>query len=844
MAAAASAAGPTQYHVVAPLGEGGTGRVQLARSPAGRLVALRTVHPHLAADPGFRERFRREVVAARAVDVRSAAAVLDCGTQDELPWLAVEFCAGPCLVDAISTLGPLDPAALGSLGAALAEALAAIHAAGLVHRCLGPSNVVVTRDGPKILDFGIAQDAVQARDDRAGGAGGRASGAGGAGGQAGTLGFVAPEQLPGGPDAEVGPPADVFALGALLALSSTGRNPYGSGTAAQVLHRTLHEPPDLVGVPGEEWPGFLRRCLAMEPADRPSVAEVLAWCAGRAGPPWWESEPITGAVREHEEATAELVAAETEFDEKAEEIPEAFRTPPPSRTSADAPGRRPTPTPYERRPRTAPAPHGRQSATPPVSRGQRSATPPASRGQRSAPALAPSARSARPAAPPVDAGATAVAAVPAAPRRRFLAWAGAVAAAVTGTTAAAVLLADDDAPPAAEAARSKSLARGGRQGITVWSRTLATPTGPGDELLLDGDALYVRTDRALTRLHPATGEVRWRYEAGGAPLSCVRPQGATVFVLRLPPGAPEIVALDAATGARRWSTGDPAKNPFRPPAVDEPAVESEGPSAHLAVSPAVVCLVTHATASTLAEQRATPGNRWRAYGFGARDGEPLWHRAGGVTGVPAVHQDGGRLAVATSERPVSPRDPAGGPLVVLRDRDGTVEREIENGSAHPQAHPGSSGFRHYPGRAAVEAVELATGKRRWSRPAHAGVSVTPAATAGLVHTGSQGDLRALDAATGRERWVRTDVRRVDGAEGAPPLVADGLLYASGPDPSATGSPGLHRAWGLHALDARTGAPVWAAPVEGLTGARAVAGGGLVHLYLAGTVRTLRGPADD
>ncbi|GHH35365.1 serine/threonine protein kinase [Streptomyces candidus] len=304
MAAASSAARPERYRVVAPLGESGTGRMDLARDPAGHLVALKTVHPRIAADPGFRERFRRETSAARSVHDVYAAAVLDADADAELPWLASEFCAGPSLVDTISTLGPMDSAALGTLGAALAQALGAVHAAGLVHRDLKPAHVVVSRTGPKILDFGTAKDTAD-----------------------GKLGFLAPEQLTGSAGAAaVGPPADVFALGALLTLSSTGRNPYGSGTARDVMHRTLHEAPDLLGVPGGEWQGFLRRCLAMDPADRPTGPEALAWCAGRAAGsvPWWLEEPILGVVREHEEALAELVDAGPEL---AEAIPEAFRTP-------------------------------------------------------------------------------------------------------------------------------------------------------------------------------------------------------------------------------------------------------------------------------------------------------------------------------------------------------------------------------------------------------------------------------------------------------------------------------------------------------------------------------------
>ncbi len=766
------------------------GRVELARSPAGRLVVLKTLHPGPASDARFRERFRREVAAARAVDGVFTAAVLDADTEAEPPWLVSEFCAGPSLVDVISTLGPLDSAALGTLGAALAEALAAVHAAGLVHRDLKPANVVVTHEGPKVLGFGLANGT--ARD-----AGEPLTGPGEL---VGTLGFVAPEQL--GRGGEVGPAADVFAFGALLVLASTGRNPYGSGTAPQVLHRTLHEPPCLLGVPDAEWEAFLRRCLALDAAERPTVSRALEWCAGRAAArPWWEEEPVAGLVREHEEATAELVEAQEEWEE---EIPAAFLAPRTPRQPAAAT-------------RAAPAPVGVAAGT------------------RTTDASATTATTATTGAAARRAARAAVGREPGAGprRRRFLVWAGAAATAVTGSAAAAVLLGDDGGrTPEAKAATPLAWP----SGRTVWSRDLDDAPMYGGAVLRHGDALYVRTTRLLTCYDAASGEVRWRYEENH--LRDVRPMGDTVFVLRQPLVNAGIVALDAATGARRWATRDLVTNPFRHTSPNRPVSDLEGRSAHLTADGSVVCLVTSAASGTLEERRTTQDRRWRAYGFDARDGRPLWHRAGTATGVPAVHQGGGRLAVAVSEH----REPADGPLVVLRDRDGTPEREIPGGSAYPQAHPGSSGVRHYPGPEAVAAVDLATGERRWSRPAGSGATITPRATDGLVHTGGGGDLRALDAATGHQVWMRTDVRRLDDGDDAVPLVSGGLLYASGSDPSVPAADGSRpTGWGVHALDARTGKLVWAVPVERMSGVRAAAGGGLLHLCVGRTLLTLRGP---
>lgn len=146
-----------EYRTLVLLGAGGMGRAYLARSGSGRLVVVKVMHAHLAAEPLFRERLRREVQAARAMTGPFTAAVLDAEPQAPLPWLAVEYCAGPTLSEAVAGYGPLAAGDLASLGAALAEALTAIHTAGLVHRDLKPANVLVTGQGPRVIDFGIAK---------------------------------------------------------------------------------------------------------------------------------------------------------------------------------------------------------------------------------------------------------------------------------------------------------------------------------------------------------------------------------------------------------------------------------------------------------------------------------------------------------------------------------------------------------------------------------------------------------------------------------------------------------------------------------------------------------------
>ncbi|MFI1680011.1 protein kinase [Streptomyces sp. NPDC020607] len=270
------------HRIVRRLGAGGMGQVYLGRSPGGRLVAVKTVHAHLAADPHYRERFRREATAARAVTGAHTAAVLDADPDSPVPWLATAFLPGVTLRRAVAAGVPWGAAAVRSLGACLAEALASIHAAGIVHRDLKPSNVLLTADGPRVIDFGIA---------RAAGDPGLTQ----AGSMIGTPGFMAPEQIAG--EGDVGPAADVFALGAVLAFAATGEQPFGSGPVAVLLYRATHEEPHLADVP--ETAGLralVAACLHKDPRQRPSVARVLALASAPDAPLWWREEPLRSLI--------------------------------------------------------------------------------------------------------------------------------------------------------------------------------------------------------------------------------------------------------------------------------------------------------------------------------------------------------------------------------------------------------------------------------------------------------------------------------------------------------------------------------------------------------------------
>jgi hypothetical protein len=247
------------YQLLGRLGAGGMGRVFLGMSEAGRPVAVKIVHAKLAADPEFRARFSSEVAAARKVSGLFTALVADADVDAPVPWLATAYVAGPSLSEAVRSRGPLTTGSLLPLAAGLAKSLIAIHAAGVVHGDLKPSNVLLALDGPRVIDFGISQAAEVTPLGRAGLV-------------VGTPSYMAPEQAAG---QEVGPLSDVFSLGAVLAFAATGRKPFGTGPPAAVLERVVRGTADLKDAPAEVRP-LIERCLAKDPGLRPTATELLA----------------------------------------------------------------------------------------------------------------------------------------------------------------------------------------------------------------------------------------------------------------------------------------------------------------------------------------------------------------------------------------------------------------------------------------------------------------------------------------------------------------------------------------------------------------------------------------
>jgi outer membrane protein assembly factor BamB len=259
------------YWLLGRLGEGGMGVVYLGRSPGGRTVAVKVIRERFAADPRYRARFRREAAAAAQVTSTVTAPVLDADPDASAPWLVTAYLVGVTLREAVDGHGPLPPDAVRVVAAGLGEALAEIHRIGMTHRDIKPSNLMLTVDGPRLIDFGIArpQDATAITL---------------VGSVIGTPGFMAPEQARGEP---VGPAADVFAAGAILAYAATGQAPFGAGDAATILGRMERVQADLTGIADLPVQQVVAACLARRPADRPGAAALLDLTAtGERGRDW------------------------------------------------------------------------------------------------------------------------------------------------------------------------------------------------------------------------------------------------------------------------------------------------------------------------------------------------------------------------------------------------------------------------------------------------------------------------------------------------------------------------------------------------------------------------------
>jgi tRNA A-37 threonylcarbamoyl transferase component Bud32 len=271
------------YRLLARLGEGGMGTVFLGRDPAGQYVAVKAIRPEYADQEEFRARFRSEVNRVRQVPSFCTAAVLDADPDHETPYLVVEYVDGPSLREVVTERGPMSAGDLHSVALGVAAALTAIHGAGVIHRDLKPTNVLLSLGLPKVIDFGIARalevTSQHTRTDQ----------------MVGTVGYMAPERL----DSTLGPltpAADIFAWGAVVAYAGTGRIPFGGDAPMATAARILTMPPDLAGLP-EPLTGLVSRALTKDLYGRPSandlVQELLtASSPGPVAPPAGAPRPV------------------------------------------------------------------------------------------------------------------------------------------------------------------------------------------------------------------------------------------------------------------------------------------------------------------------------------------------------------------------------------------------------------------------------------------------------------------------------------------------------------------------------------------------------------------------
>ncbi|MFG3406855.1 bifunctional serine/threonine protein kinase/MFS transporter [Streptomyces sp. NPDC048142] len=330
------------YRLIARLGEGGMGLVYLGRSDLGRTVAVKVVQAEHAQHPEFRRRFAREVAAARRVGGDWTAAVLDADTEAATPWVATQYIPGPDLTTVVGRdFGPLPEHSVHTLANRLALALQAVHDAGLIHRDLKPSNVLVTVDGPRVIDFGIARaldsvggDSLLTRT----------------GMLIGSPGFMSPEQVRGH---ELTPANDLFCLGAVLVHAATGRLLFGATDTGLNAHlfRIAEEEPDLTGVP-DSLLDLVRACLHKEPARRPTTAQVIERTATDRPGEWLPGSVLAQLGRK----AAELLDFAPEV-RGAQPDPRARGAQSDPRARPAHPDARPEPTSYPLPPATPPPPH-------------------------------------------------------------------------------------------------------------------------------------------------------------------------------------------------------------------------------------------------------------------------------------------------------------------------------------------------------------------------------------------------------------------------------------------------------------------------------------------------------
>ncbi|MEU6687613.1 serine/threonine-protein kinase [Streptomyces sp. NPDC046832] len=749
------------YRLLRRLGAGGMGRVYLARSPGGRTVAVKVVRPDLADDGDFRDRFRHEVETAKAVSGRFTAPVVDADPDAPLPWLATSYVLGPDLTDVVAAHGALPEHTVRALAAGLAAALQEVHAAGLIHRDMKPSNVLLAADGPRVIDFGIARAVDGNRMTQTGVV-------------VGSPGYMSPEQALG---ENIGTASDVFSLGAVLAFAATGRGTFGHGTVshASLLYQVVHGEPDVEGVP-QQLLGLVRACLAKDPAQRPAPADIVAALAPQGVEGVlsdWLPSAVASTIATHAAGILDL-----EAPQQPQPTAAASFGPAPAMTAGtpQPPG---TPTPgygYPQAPGYGGAPVAAARQTPAPGYGTPPGglptpgygTPPPGHGAQGHPG----------ASGPASTAAT-TATAPSRRRVLGLALGGAAAVALAGGGTAWWLGRNDDTADGATGTNGAGSAQPVEENFTtppagvapqpLWHETAAEDSTTTDVPLLVHDGLLLVSGDPLVAYDVKTGKAHWSKPEVCAPGSALLFHDGKVF---LTDSGTEgvLVARDVKTGDEVW----------RSRLGKELGIEST-----IAIDDKNV----YVTATDYAQARSATDYRTAIAAISHSTGRKVWvqHRDWGTRDYDVQGTVSGKyLVYADSNLNLTVRDTATGDQL-------WTQKIGDDWAWQPTV---ANGLVFLPGEK-LTAVDAETGRTRWtlSPEGRRGFN-NPAVIDGVLYISDYDrGIWAVDVKTHRRIWLCEDQNR--GGPGTFVRVGTTLYCAAGP-----------LSGGVIALEAKTGAVRW------------------------------------
>jgi hypothetical protein len=254
-----------EYTLLALLGEGGMGVVHLARKDEGPRVALKLLRPHIVGDDEARRRLAREVSSLERIRSRWIAEIVDADPWATTPYVATRYVPGLSLHDHIPQEGPITGPDLAWFARCLAQGVASVHAAGVLHRDVKPSNVLLEGRTPILIDFGLARVADDPKLTHTGWL-------------LGTPGYLAPEILYG---EDATPASDVHSWAATVAFAGTGHPPFGRGPSMAIMDRVRRGEHDLGGLP-DELRTLVAAALLPDSARRPGLPEIIERLGGES----------------------------------------------------------------------------------------------------------------------------------------------------------------------------------------------------------------------------------------------------------------------------------------------------------------------------------------------------------------------------------------------------------------------------------------------------------------------------------------------------------------------------------------------------------------------------------